>query len=186
MSRNNNIILTRTYETPVGIVSIGDFNGSLCMCDWIEAAGAPDELRKNIALRHERIRESVAKSLSSRLNHGDSPLLRAALAQLDDYFHGVRRDFDLPVLMTGTAFRIKVWNAIASIPYGETISYSRLAAEVGSPQGFRAVASACGANPISVIIPCHRVIGADGSLSGYAGGIAAKEFLLESEKHNFV
>lgn len=101
--------------------------------------------------------------------------------QLDEYFAGDRRRFDLPLRAVGTAFQARVWAALAEIPYGETTSYGAVAATIGVPSAFRAVGLANGQNPISIVVPCHRVIGANGSLSGYGGGVAAKRWLLSHE-----
>jgi methylated-DNA-[protein]-cysteine S-methyltransferase len=100
--------------------------------------------------------------------------------QLDEYFAGERTDFDLPLSQHGTAFELSVWNALRAIPYGQTRTYGELARELGSVP--RAVGRANGRNQISIIVPCHRVIGADGTLTGYAGGLDAKRALLELEK----
>ena len=101
--------------------------------------------------------------------------------QLDAYFAGRRQAFDLPLAPRGTAFQQAVWQALLSIPFGQTSSYSALAAQIGRPSAMRAVGAANGANPIAVIIPCHRVIGRDGSLTGYAGGLTRKALLLRLE-----
>lgn len=110
-----------------------------------------------------------------------SPLLDAAEAQLREYFAGARRTFDLPLAPHGTAFQQRVWTALRAIPYGETRTYGELAAAIGSPNASRAVGMANHRNPIPIIIPCHRVIGADGSLTGYAGGLETKRRLLALE-----
>jgi methylated-DNA-[protein]-cysteine S-methyltransferase len=102
-------------------------------------------------------------------------------AQLAQYFAGERRDFDLDLRLRGTPFQVSVWNALREIPYGETLSYGELARRIGQPEAVRAVGTANGANPISVVVPCHRVIGADGSLTGYGGGLERKQLLLELE-----
>ncbi len=112
---------------------------------------------------------------------GDSPLLRRAREQLDEYFAGHRRDFDLPLSPQGTAFQREVWTTLASIPYGGTISYAQLAARVGRPTAMRAVGAANGRNPLPIVLPCHRVIGADGSLTGFGGGLPTKQYLLKLE-----
>lgn len=110
------------------------------------------------------------------------PVLRAAAAQLQDYFAGTRDAFDLPLdLSHGTAFQQAVWQALRTIPSGATTSYGALSLQVGNPAAVRAVGAAVGRNPISVIVPCHRVLGADGSLTGYAGGLARKTALLTRE-----
>jgi methylated-DNA-[protein]-cysteine S-methyltransferase len=102
-------------------------------------------------------------------------------AQLAEYFDVRRRDFEIPLAPAGTPFELAVWAALREIPYGETVSYGELAARIGRPDAARAVGAANGRNPIAVIIPCHRVIGADGSLTGYGGGIERKRMLLELE-----
>lgn len=112
----------------------------------------------------------------------ETPLLAEAKRQLTEYFAGKRRVFDLPLNARGTAFREKVWAALRDIPYGETITYGQLAANIGQPKAVRAVGGANHHNPISIIIPCHRVVGADGSLTGYGGGVDLKEKLLNLER----
>lgn len=112
---------------------------------------------------------------------GKAPILDAARQQLSEYFSGSRREFDLPLAPTGTPFQLRVWEALRTIPYGETISYKQLAERSGSPRGYRAVGMANHNNPISIIVPCHRVVGAGGSLTGYGGGLDIKERLLRLE-----
>jgi methylated-DNA-[protein]-cysteine S-methyltransferase len=101
--------------------------------------------------------------------------------QLDEYFAGERREFDLPWMLEGTEFQLRVWNRLARIPYGETISYGQLAREIGEPQAARAVGLANGMNPIPIVLPCHRVIGSNGRLTGFGGGLPLKKRLLELE-----
>ncbi len=108
-------------------------------------------------------------------------ILAAACDQLGEYFAGRRTDFDLPLAPHGTAFQLRVWAELRSIPYGQTVSYGELARRVGRPRAARAVGAANGANPIPIIVPCHRVIGADGSLTGFGGGLAIKARLLALE-----
>jgi methylated-DNA-[protein]-cysteine S-methyltransferase len=108
-------------------------------------------------------------------------LLLEAKKQLDDYFSGKRQAFNLPVLLSGTPFQYQVWSAVNKIPFGETTSYLKLSQALGNPAAIRAVGAAIGANPILVIIPCHRIIGTNGQLTGYAGGLDRKEHLLELE-----
>jgi methylated-DNA-[protein]-cysteine S-methyltransferase len=105
----------------------------------------------------------------------------AAGEQLDQYFAGERRDFDLPLDLRGTPFQRRVWQALLTIPYGETRSYGELAAQIGRPDRPRAVGAANGRNPVSIVVPCHRVIGSDGGLTGYGGGLARKRWLLDHE-----
>jgi methylated-DNA-[protein]-cysteine S-methyltransferase len=113
---------------------------------------------------------------------GEDPLLDAAATQLDAYLQGSRRSFDLPLAPHGTAFQREVWEALQRIPYGTTATYTQLAVAVGRPAAVRAVGQANGRNPIAVVVPCHRVVGADGSLTGYAGGTARKAALLALER----
>ncbi len=113
---------------------------------------------------------------------GDHPLLDRLEAQLDQYFAGSRRAFDLPLDAGGTPFQREVWAALRLIPYGETISYAELARRVGRPEARRAVGAATGRNPLSIVIPCHRVVGSDGALTGYGGGLWRKKLLLELER----
>jgi len=106
----------------------------------------------------------------------------SAAAQLADYFTGRRTDFDLPLAPTGTHFQQRVWAGLRAIPYGTTVSYGELASSLGSPAASRAVGLANGRNPIAIVVPCHRVIGADGSMTGYGGGLDRKRFLLALER----
>ncbi|MET0808955.1 MAG: methylated-DNA--[protein]-cysteine S-methyltransferase [Pseudoxanthomonas sp.] len=120
----------------------------------------------------------------ARLAHwseGDNAVLQATRAQLGEYFRGTRSSFDLPLTPMGTPFQKQVWFALADIPYGSTISYAQLAVRVGKPKAMRAVGAANGRNPLPIVLPCHRVIGADGSLTGFGGGLPTKQFLLELE-----
>ena len=112
----------------------------------------------------------------------ETPLLTYAKEQLSSYFAGTRREFDLPLHLKGTDFQRRVWAGLQEIPYGETWSYKDLAIAVGSPKGYRAVGLANNRNPVSIVIPCHRVIGANGKLVGYGGGLNKKEILLDLEK----
>ena len=113
----------------------------------------------------------------------DNSAFLEVVDQLQSYFAGERKNFELPLVLQGTDFQKRVWTALQKIPYGETISYKKLAETVGSPKAVRAVGAASGANPIPIIIPCHRVIGQDGSLTGFGGGLPLKKRLLELESH---
>ena len=110
-----------------------------------------------------------------------SPVLHRTIAQLNEYFAGTRRDFDVPLKPRGTSFQLAVWNELCRIPYGHTVTYSEIAQRIGRPAAIRAVGAANGANPIPVIVPCHRVIGSNGTLTGYGGGIEKKQWLLALE-----
>ena len=111
----------------------------------------------------------------------DDALLRETRAQLDAYFAGTRCTFDLPLAPKGTGFQLDVWQELRAIPYGETISYAQLATRIGKPSAMRAVGAANGRNPLPIVVPCHRVIGADGTLTGFGGGLPTKHFLLKLE-----
>ena len=114
----------------------------------------------------------------------ETELIRETERQLDEYFAGKRKDFDVPTRLNGTEFQKRVWLALRDIPYGKTASYKDIAAAVGCPKGYRAVGMANNRNPISIIYPCHRVVGSDGSLTGYGGGLDVKAKLLELERRN--
>jgi methylated-DNA-[protein]-cysteine S-methyltransferase len=114
--------------------------------------------------------------------HGGGGVLARAAAQLAEYFAGQRRDFDLPLAPRGTEFQRAVWHALAQIPFGVTCSYGDLARSLGRPSASRAVGAANGKNPISIVLPCHRVIGASGELTGYGGGLPMKRWLLDHER----
>ena len=115
---------------------------------------------------------------------GPTALLEEAARQLREYFAGQRREFDLPLRLRGTAFQMQVWQVLQAIPYGEVRTYGEIARAIGKPKACRAVGMANHNNPISIIVPCHRVVGAGGSLTGYGGGLENKRFLLELEKRN--
>jgi methylated-DNA-[protein]-cysteine S-methyltransferase len=119
--------------------------------------------------------------LGDAWREGEHDVLELAQQQLEDYFAGRRRGFDLPLAPQGTAFQRQVWWELANIPFGDTISYAELALRVGRPTATRAVGAANGRNPIPIVLPCHRVIGADGSLTGFGGGLPTKQFLLQLE-----
>ena len=126
---------------------------------------------------------NVVKNVPFKKQTSANPLIIETCTQLDEYFAGKRRIFDLPLSpQGGTPFQQTVWKQLQEIPYGKTISYAQLAQAIGNPKACRAVGSANGKNPISIIIPCHRVIAADGSLGGYTGGLAIKKQLLDLEK----
>ena len=113
-----------------------------------------------------------------------SPLIKQAITQLEEYFDGKRQAFDLPISLSGTDFQKKVWKALCEIPYGKTQSYIEIAAKIGNPKAYRAVGTANNKNPIVIVIPCHRVIGKNGDLTGYAGGIDKKLLLIKLEQDN--
>lgn len=130
----------------------------------------------------EKHRKRLERMLDAEFVGGSTPVIDRAIAQLDEYFAGLRRQFDIPLLLVGTPFQKSVWTELLAIPYATTISYAELARRIGRPTAVRAVANSNGANALSIFVPCHRVIGADSSLTGYAGGLLAKNYLLNLEK----
>jgi methylated-DNA-[protein]-cysteine S-methyltransferase len=112
----------------------------------------------------------------------DDPIARRAVDEITEYFAGERTEFDLPLDLVGTEFQVAAWRALGEIPFGETRTYGEQAAGIGRPTAVRAVGAANGKNPVSIVLPCHRVVGADGSLTGFAGGLDAKRFLLTHEE----
>ena len=163
----NNVIITRRYQSPCGEMIIGSMAQMLCLCDWVCDAE-----------RRLLIDRRLARHLGTGFEEGTSAVIEQAVKQFDEYFRNKRSVFDVPLLFAGTQFQQRVWRELLAIPYGTTISYSQLAQRLAMPYAVRAVANACGANAISVFAPCHRVVGSNGSLTGYAGGIEAKRKLL--------
>jgi len=132
-------------------------------------------------LRHIEFRDNRHPANRADWHGGDSEILQASEAQLAEYFAGTRTSFDLPLAPQGTAFQLQVWHELARIPFGATISYAQLAQRIGKPEAVRAVGAANGRNPLPIVLPCHRVIGADGALVGFGGGLPTKQFLLRLE-----
>jgi O-6-methylguanine DNA methyltransferase len=129
----------------------------------------------------EHRHQPAQETFGPRVAADDLPVLKDAARQLEAYFAGGLTDFDIDVAVTGTPFQQRVWAALRDIPYGETVSYGELARALGQPTASRAVGLANGRNPVSIIVPCHRVVGADGSLTGYGGGLERKRWLLGFE-----
>ena len=134
----------------------------------------------HLSFLNHRQPESLVAGLGEPLRW-DAERCRPAVTQLEEYFQGRRRTFDLPIQAEGTPFQRKVWKELQKIPYGETASYGEIAQRLGNPAAVRAVGRANGTNPVSLIIPCHRVIGANGTLTGYGGGLEVKRGLLQLE-----
>lgn len=161
-------IRTRRFGTPAGELILGEFRGEVVLCDW--TAGK----------RRAANGRLVQTTLGAAFEEGDSALLRRLVEELEEYFAGTRRAFDLPLRYTGTPFESRVWDELRRIPCGETISYGELARRIGNPAATRAVAAANARNPISILVPCHRVVASSGP-GGYGGGLSAKRFLLALE-----
>lgn len=162
-------IRVHRYRSPVGNLVLGSLDDRLCLCDW------------DIPSRRTVVDGRLERVLRTGFVEELSDVVREACRQLDGYFGGKLKEFDIPLLFAGTEFQTAVWDRLRSIPYGLTMSYGELAATLGRPEAVRAVAAAVGANAISLFVPCHRIVGSDRSLTGYAGGLAAKRMLLEME-----
>lgn len=168
MKAANNIHIQR-YHSPCGDLILGSFDGKLCLCDW-----DTEKHRHLVDIR-------LQKLLQAGYEENTSEIIQEAGKQLDEYFSGKRTAFDIPLLFAGTDFQKRVWHKLLEIPYGLTLSYGELAKQLGIPKAVRAVANANGANALSIFVPCHRVIGSNRSLTGYAGGLEAKKKLLNLE-----
>lgn len=151
-----------TTSSPVGDLTLVASDQGLCAVLW------PDDDRVDFDPEPEP--------------GADHPVLVSAARQLDEYFAGQRTSFDLPLDLRGTEFQVEVWRSLAEIPFGETSTYGRQAERIGRPSAVRAVGAANGRNPVSIVLPCHRIVGKDGSLTGFAGGLDAKRFLLDHEQ----
>ena len=153
--------------------------------DWMESpVGELLIVADETALRMISFREGRYPGKAGDGWRRGGSVVANAREQLDEYFAGCRRRFDLPLAPTGTAFQLRVWQVLRDIPYGVTCSYGEQARVMGQPRAVRAVGAANGRNPIPIVIPCHRVIGGDGRLTGYAGGLDIKKFLLELERRH--
>lgn len=157
------------YQSPCGELILGSFENELCMCDWTS------EKRRAV------IDKRIKSLLHADYEIGSSEVIEKAILQLDEYFTHKRKTFDIPLLLVGTEFQKTVWRELLRIPFGTTASYGELSKKLGNPKAVRAVAASNGANSISILIPCHRIIGSNRKLTGYAGGLEAKKFLLELE-----
>lgn len=159
----------KSYDTPLGTMFAVADNEALVLLEFADEQ------------RLERQLAGLAKVLESGLAEGDNAILMQLGLELDAYFAGLLREFTVPIQLIGTEFQVSVWERLREIPYGKTRSYGDIAAELGGPDLARAVGSANGDNRIAIVVPCHRVIGSDGSLTGYAGGLSRKQRLLEME-----
>lgn len=165
-------IVFGTEETPLGPVTIALLDGKVCWLSFVGCKPAEWEL--------EIWSKSCLGSVARMTEGGND--VKSVLDQLSEYFAGERREFDTPVtFIGGTPFQRKVWQELLKIPYGEVRTYKDIAREIGMPKAVRAVGGANNKNPISIIVPCHRVIGSNGALVGYGGGLDKKEYLLKLE-----
>lgn len=170
------MIYSRLYDSPAGLMMLGVVGGGgVCLCDWIDSRHFERNRRNAVAAFGEIVPGENAPDCERKA-------LDEIVRRLDGYFSGERKTFDLRLSPAGTAFQKRVWTALSAIPYGSTTTYGEVVQAVGRVEAVRAVAAAIGANPISIIIPCHRVVAKDGSLTGYAGGLPAKRLLLAVER----
>lgn len=165
----SSIAWTSDIETPIGEMVAGATDSHLVLLEFAR--------RKTLDAQLERL----TRTTGCVLERGASPIVRLLEDQLAEYFRGERKEFTVPLALGGTPFQRRAWTELQRIPYGTTTSYARLAARVGQPSAVRAVARANGDNPIAIVVPCHRVIGSDGSLTGYGGGLWRKKKLLDLE-----
>lgn len=163
------LINIHCHKTKFGELIIGSKEDKLCLCDWKYR-----KMRKSID-------ERIMKGLEADYLEKKTDIHDDCIKQLNEYFQGERKEFDLELKLTGTPFQIKVWEELQRINYGETISYQMLSERLGDVKAIRAVAAANGANAVSIIIPCHRIIGSNNELIGYAGGLNTKRKLLDLE-----
>ncbi len=164
-----NNIFVQEYNSPAGILLIGVYKNSCCLCDW--------KHRNQRSSIDSRIQEFTSATYINEVH----TLHKQISNQLDSYFAGTLQEFTIELLFCGSSFQQSVWEVLCKIPYGEVISYSSLSRKLNNPKAIRAVASANGSNALSILVPCHRVIGHNGALTGYAGGLVAKEKLLKIE-----
>ena len=162
-------IIHHYWTSPCGILDLASIGEELVMCDWVDGWHRAATLNRLTRLTKLPMVEDA------------SSVIDLAQVQLAEYFDQRRQVFTVPLRLIGSEFQTHVWHALTKIPYGKTISYGEIAREVNSPKAVRAVGGAVGANPLSIIIPCHRVVGANGSITGYGGGYAAKRRLLALE-----
>ena len=162
-------ISTQYHKTGIGELILGSYSGKLCLLGF-----GGTETR-------EAVEDRIRKRLDARFVEQDDEILERTRQQLDEYLNGNRKEFDIPLLMVGTGFQRSVWNALMRVRYGAVSTYSQLARDVGNEKAVRAVGNALGANPISIVVPCHRIIGSGAKLVGYGGGLSVKQQLLKLE-----
>lgn len=168
--KHQHIVDLKRIETPLGTMIACATEKGICLLEFSDRKMLETELK------------AIAKLLNATIIQGHNTYIDALEKELNEYFSGQRKAFEVPLHTTGTAFQIKVWEALQNIAYGQTISYKEQAVAIGSDNSVRAVANANGMNRVSILIPCHRVIGSDGQLTGYGGGLWRKKFLLDLEK----
>jgi len=154
-----------TYEAPFGVLTV---------------------VGSDLGIRYVMFNNDAHPKPLEQLRISDTEIhdsVKDAITQLEEYFTGSRRDFELPLDLHGTEFQVEAWKALADIPYGHTATYGQQAASIGRPKAVRAIGGANGRNPVAIVLPCHRIVGADGSLTGFGGGIEVKKWLLDHEQN---
>jgi len=159
----------KKIESPVGTLNVAATEDGICWVDFADKSTADKRFK------------SFAKKLNASITQNNNLHINELETQLKEYFEGKRKEFTVKIVIEGTPFQKEVWAALQAIPYGATRSYKEQSTAIGMPKAVRAVANANGRNPISIIVPCHRVIGSNGTLTGYGGGLWRKKFLLELE-----
>lgn len=173
----------RTYlESPIGILCL-EADDEALLSLHVAGSEAAVRYRESRQKRDMDTLEQIEQGEAERIvEQQESEILNLAEQELREYFAGERKEFTVPVFLQGTDFQLKVWNALQEIPYGEMCSYGEIARKIGNPKACRAVGGANNRNPVMIFIPCHRVVGADGSLVGFGAGLEVKQYLLELEK----
>ncbi len=159
-----------TIETPIGDMTAAATNEGICMLEFAEPSGKGADI------------DRLALIYNMETTHGKNRHIRALRKQLKEYFKGKRKEFTVPLFYHGSEFQKSVWQFLLKIPFGKTVTYMNLAESLGNPKAIRAAANATGSNPLAIIIPCHRVIGSDGDLTGYGGGLERKRWLIDHER----
>jgi AraC family transcriptional regulator of adaptative response/methylated-DNA-[protein]-cysteine methyltransferase len=164
------MILTTYIETPIGVMVAGAVEEGICLLEFIDRRMLNTEYK------------DLARLLKTSVEEGENKHVKEIRKQLKEYFEGKRKEFTLPLVTPGTRFQQAVWQELLRIPFGSTRTYQEQAEALNKPDAVRAVANANGMNRISIVIPCHRIIGSDGNLTGYGGGLRRKRWLLDHEK----
>ena len=169
-----NKISIKLFKTPFGELILGSYKDRLCLCDW----------------RYRKMRSKIDKRIQMGLDayyvDEETAVIQTTKNQLIEYFKGDRKEFDIPIQMVGTPFQQSIWNELMKIPYGKIETYLGLSKKISNTKAIRAVAAANGANAIGFFIPCHRIVGSNGELTGYAGGLNVKEKLLQLESEQLL
>ncbi len=160
------------YKTKIGELILGSYDNKLCLLDF--------RYRK----MRTRVDNRIKKLLQADFREKEDEIIVETKKQIDEYLDGTRREFNIPILLLGTNFQKQVWNELLKVGYGETATYLDIAKRIDNPKAIRAAASANGSNAIALIVPCHRIVGSNGNLGGYSGGLAVKKSLLNLEVQN--